>query len=284
MPYDWEETPPHLGQTVAEIVRVSEQAGYDSIWTIDHLFAPYPAEEWPAPEAYTMLSFVAAHSHRAKLGVMVSAVTFRHPALLVKQVTTLDVLTDGRAMLGIGAGWYDREHVGLGIPFPRFAERAERLEETLQIAHRMWGDDDQPFSGKHYQMERPLNVPQAVQRPHPPIMVGGSGERKTLPLVVKYADACNFFMCGPATVKEKLEALGELCVKFGRDFDSIERTVAIPMDVGENGSDANEVLDQLGEYRELGVQTVISWLTGVSCVKPLDIVGERILPVVSAWA
>jgi len=278
MTYDWLETPDDLGATFGSIARTAEQAGFDSLWTVDHLFAPYPSVDGPTHEAYTSLAYLAAHTSRVKLGVMVTDVMFRFPSVLVKQVTTLDVLTRGRAWLGIGAGWFDREHLGMGIPFPPARERLDRLEETILLARQMWSGCEAPFRGRYYQLEETLNSPPSISKPHPPIMIGGQGEQRTLRLVAQYADACNFFMSGPPTVEEKLEVLQRHCSEVGRDYDDIERTVAIPMEVERDGSGVDDTLELLAEYARLGVQTVMSWVANLQELWPLEIIGERIIP------
>ncbi len=281
IPAQWEELPAPLGPRLGEMVELAESAGFESLWTTDHLMATFPPFERPVPESYTMLSYMAAHSSQARLGVLVSAVTFRYPTLLVKQVTTLDVLTGGRAWLGIGAAWFEPEHEALGIPFPPLRERQERLEEALQIALQMWGDDEGPFEGKHYQLESTVNSPQAAARPRPPIVVGGNGAR-TLRLVAQYADACNFFMAGPATVSERLDVLREQCCEVGRPYDDLERTVGIPIDVGQGGADVSRVIDTLGEYADVGVQTVLAIVTEAERLWPLEIVGAKVIPAVAS--
>ena len=207
-------------------------------------------------EAYTTLGFIAAHTSRARLGTMVTGVTYRHPAILVKQVTALDVLSGGRAWMGIGAAWFEREHLGLGVPFPPLSERFERLEEAIQIALQMWSDDNGPYRGKHYQLAETLNSPQALTKPHPPILIGGSGEKKTLKLVARYADACNLFGDLP-TVRHKLDVLRRHCEAEGRNYDDIEKTVLISFDLGPDGSAAGQLVQRLGAFAEAGVQTVI---------------------------
>jgi F420-dependent oxidoreductase-like protein len=162
-------------------------------------------------EAYTALGYIAGHTSRVRLGALVTGVTYRHPGILVKQVTTLDVLSGGRANLGIGAAWFDREHLGLGVPFPPLKERFQRLEEALQIAHQMFSGEKAAYSGKHYQLAETLNVPAALSRPHPPILIGGAGEKKTLRLVAKYADATNVFGASPDIVRHKFAVLREHC-------------------------------------------------------------------------
>src|SRR5256886_9405046 len=192
--FPWSNGQENLGDTFGLIAQRAERAGFYSMWVMDHFFQIRnvgPAEN-EMLESYSALAFAAGRTNRIKLGTMVTGVTYRHPGILVKTVTTLDVLSHGRAYLGIGAAWNEEEHRGLGVPFPPLAERFERLEETLQIAHQMWSGNDKPYEGKYYHLARPLNSPQAVQKPHPPILIGGTGERKTLRLVAQYAAACNF--------------------------------------------------------------------------------------------
>jgi alkanesulfonate monooxygenase len=210
---------------------------------------------------------------------MVTGVTYRHPGILIKQVTTLDVLSGGRAWLGIGAAWYEREHQGLGVTFPPLKERFERLEDALQVAHQMWGDDNGPFEGKHYHLAETMNVPQAIQKPHPRILIGGSGEKKTLRLVAKYADACNIFgQAGAGWVKQKLDVLRAHCEREGRDYNDIEKTVLFVSNPGPNGENASQILDQLAQFSEAGAQTVIGALIGVEDIKPLEAMGRDVIP------
>src|SRR5258706_4503492 len=225
--FTWPNHQGSLGETFGLIAQRAERAGLFSLWVMDHFFqisGVGPAEH-EMLEGYSALAFAAARTNRIKLGTMVTGVTYRYPGLLVKTITTLDVLSGGRAYLGIGAAWNEGEHRGLGVPFPPLAERFERLEETLQIAHQMWIGDEKPYQGKHYQLARPLNSPQAVQKPHPPILIGGGGERKTLRLVAQYADACNLFArMGNDILKDKLEILKRHCEAVGRPYEQIEKT------------------------------------------------------------
>src|SRR5258708_22202799 len=193
--FRWPGGPPQIPATLASIARAADEAGFVSIWLMDHFFqiGSVGKAEDEMVEAYTTLGFLAAHTKRARLGTLVTGVHHRHPGLLIKQVTTLDVLSEGRACLGIGAGWYERESRGLGIPFPSLNERFERLEETLRIAHHMWRGDTAPFYGKHYQLAEPINSPQALTRPHPPILIGGGGGRRTPRPRARHAGACNPF-------------------------------------------------------------------------------------------
>jgi F420-dependent oxidoreductase-like protein len=223
-----------IGKEFAALAREADQAGLDTLWVMDHFFQIPGVGDVTEPmlEGYSALSFAAGHTERIKLGTLVTGVTYRKPGVLVKTVTTLDVLSGGRAWLGIGAGWYEREHEGLGVTFPPTSERFERLEETLQIANQMWSDNDGPFTGKHYQLAETLCRPQPVGHPRPPILIGGGGEQKTLRLVARYADACNLFAApgeeGLNTLRHKLDVLRQHCEREGRDYNSIEKTVLGP--------------------------------------------------------
>jgi F420-dependent oxidoreductase-like protein len=275
--FTWEGAPA-LGPRLAEVARRAEEAGVDRISVMDHVWqighiGP-PGHEML--EAYTTLGFLAGQTERVKLLTVVTAVVYREPGLLAKEVTTLDVLSGGRAMLGIGAAWNEEEARGLGLFFPPLAERFERLEEALQICQQMWSDDDGPFEGKYYQLARTLNSPQALSRPHPPILIGGSGERKTLRLVAQYADACNLF--DTPEVARKLEVLHEHCEAVGRDYDTIEKTVQVRYDLGENGERVEQVIEHLQELSELGFTVAHGTVLGAGTLRPLDYVAERVIP------
>ena len=231
-------------------------------------------------EAYTTLGYLAGCTSRAKLVTLVTGAVYRHPGILAKIVTTLDVLSGGRAWLGIGAAWNDEESRGLGIPFPPVAERFERLEETLQICLQMWSGDESPYQGKHYQLERPLNYPKALSAPHPPILIGGSGEKKTLRFVAKYAQACNLFP-GPDLAR-KLDVLRAHCEAEGRDYDEIEKTCYFIFDVGAKGEKAGQVVDQLGNLAGMGFGAAIGAVADVWAVTPLEIIGSEVIPAVAA--
>jgi alkanesulfonate monooxygenase len=232
-------------------------------------------------EAYTTLGYLAAVTDRAELLAWVTAAVYREPGLLAKQVTTLDVLSRGRAWLGIGAAWNEWESRGLGLSFPPTAERFERLEETLQICLQMWSDSEEPYTGKHYQLERTLNSPQSVQRPHPPILIGGGGERKTLRLVAQYADACNLF--DSPELPHKLEVLRAHCETLGRDYDDIEKTVMSRVDPGPDGENVDEVLVRLQKLAGMGVTHVHSLGLDGSRLDWLEIIGERIIPEIARF-
>ncbi|MES9603773.1 TIGR03560 family F420-dependent LLM class oxidoreductase [Actinomadura sp. NPDC000929] len=246
--------PEQIGPTFGRVAREADQGGLHSLWVMDHFFqiGAVGRPEEPMLEGYSALAYAAALTERITLGTMVTGVTYRHPGVLVKTVTTLDVLSGGRAWLGVGAAWNDEESRGLGIPFPPTAERFERLEETLRIAHRMWDGDESPFEGEHYRLERPLNSPPALRRPHPPILVGGGGEKKTLRFVAKYADACNLF--DGDELPRKLEVLKEHCEREGRDYAEIEKT-SLTFFTGTPSVGA--AVDTVGRLAERGVDQVI---------------------------
>jgi F420-dependent oxidoreductase-like protein len=273
--------PARLGADLAAIARAADDAGFDFIAVMDHFFqiGLIGPPEREMLEAYTTLGYLAACTSRIKLLTLVTGTVYRYPGILAKTVTTLDVLSGGRAWLGIGAAWNDEESRGLGIPFPPVAERFERLEETLQICLQMWRGDETPYVGRHYQLERPINSPQALSRPHPPIMIGGGGERKTLRLVAKYADACNLFP-GPELAR-KLDVLRAHCDAEGRDYDEITKTVYFSYDVGAKGEKAAQVVDQLGQFASMGFQAAIGAVANVWQITPLEIIGSEVIPAVA---
>ena len=281
--FTWDGGPPALGSRLGEIARRAEDAGVDRIsvmdhvWQIGHLGPP----EHEMLEAYTALGFLAACTSRVKLLTVVTAVVYREPGLLAKAVTTLDVLSGGRAMLGIGAAWNEDEARGLGLFFPPLAERYERLEEALRICQQMWSDDDGPFEGKHYHLARTLNSPQALSRPHPPILIGGQGERKTLLLVARYADACNLF--DTLELAHKLDVLRGHCAAEGRDYAAIEKTVQVRYDLGENGERVEQTVEHLHELSELGFTVAHGTLAGVGTLRPLELMAERVIPAIEKF-
>ncbi len=250
-----------IGPTLARVGQAVDEAGIENLSVMDHYFQMEMAggPEKPMLEGYTTLGFLAAHTTTAELQLLVTGVTYRHPGLLAKIVTTLDVLSGGRAMLGIGAAWYDREHEGLGVPFPPVAERFERLEETLQIVLQMWSDDDGPYAGTHYSLAETINVPQAISQPHPPIMIGGSGEKKTLRLVAQYADACNLFadpQAGPDAVRAKLDVLRGHCDELGTDYSRIRKTILWTAPVGTDPAGGREFVEQMRGFADAGIEEV----------------------------
>ena len=276
---------PAIGPAIADVARRADSAGFGSVWVTDHLFQ----SEWPGSgrsatdpmlEAYSTLAFIAAATERIGLGAMVTPVTFRQPGLLAKTVTTLDVLSGGRATLGIGAGWDEREHVGLGVPFPPLAERFERLEETLRIVRQMWSDDDGPFEGMHYQLAETIGEPRPISRPHPPIVVGGGGEKKTLRLVAQYADACNLYPT--LELPHKLDVLRRHCAHMGRNYDEIERTVQLWGNVATDGAEGSQSPEQLlatlAELAGQGIDRAILIVPERAMAATVDLIGERVLP------
>jgi F420-dependent oxidoreductase-like protein len=281
--FTWDGGPPELGPRLGEVARRADEAGVDRISVMDHLWqiGHRGPPELEMLEAYTALGFLAACTERAKLLTVVTAVVYREPGLLAKAVTTLDVLSGGRAMLGIGAAWNEDEARGLGLFFPPLAERYERLEEALQICLQMWSGDEGPFDGKHYHLARTLNSPQSLSRPHPPILIGGSGERKTLPLVARYADACNLF--DSPEVAHKLDVLREHCAAAGRDYAEIEKTVQVRFDLGENGELAGQTIEHLHELSELGFTVAHGSLARVGTLRTLEVMAEQVIPAIEKF-
>jgi F420-dependent oxidoreductase-like protein len=273
--------PSQLGADLATVARTADDAGFDFIAVMDHFFqiGVIGPPELPMLEAYTTLGYLAACTSRASLITLVTGTVYRHPGILAKIITTLDVLSGGRAWLGIGAAWNADEAAGLGVPFPPVAERFERLEETLQICLQMWSGDESPYRGTHYELDRPLNYPQPLSRPHPPILIGGGGERKTLRLVARYAQACNLFS-GPDLAR-KLDVLRAHCDAQGRVYDEISKTCYYLFDTGPKGERAAEIIDQLGGLAELGFDAVIGGVANVWDVTPLEVIGSEVIPAVA---
>jgi F420-dependent oxidoreductase-like protein len=279
--FTWPDGPQRLGDNLATVARAADEAGFDRLsvmdhmWQIGHLGPP----DHEMLEAYTTLGFLAGHTSRIKLLTLVTGVVYRSPGLLAKMVTTLDVLSGGRAMLGIGAAWNEEEALGLGLFFPPIAERFEHLEDALKICLQMWSGDEAPFAGQHAHLQRTLNSPQALSHPHPPILIGGSGERKTLRLVARYAQACNLFP-GP-DLDHKLDVLREHCEREGRDYDDIEKTVLFNFDVGAHGERAADVIEQLQGFAQRGFQVAHGGVKDVWRIEPLEIIGREVLPAIA---
>jgi F420-dependent oxidoreductase-like protein len=267
--------PERLGKELARVARTADEAGFEYIAVMDHFFqigAVGPTEK-EMLEGYTTLGYLAACTSRAALVTLVTGTIYREPGILAKIVTTLDVLSGGRAWLGIGAAWNEEESRGLGIPFPPVAERFERLEETLQICLQMWHGDEKPYQGRYYQLERPLNSPQSLSRPHPPIMIGGGGEKKTLRLVARYADACNLF--AGRDEARKLDILRQHCQAVGRDYDTIYKTAYYFFDPSRG---TQRIIDELGALAELGFDAAIGAVANVWDVTPLEVIGSDVIP------
>jgi len=277
--FTWPGAAAQLRPTLQRIAQTAEAAGFDRLSVMDHVWqiGVIGPPEHEMLEAYTTLGFVAACTERIDLLTLVTGVTYRDPGLLAKIVTTLDVLSGGRAWLGIGAAWNFDEARGLGLFFPPTAERFERLEETLQICLQMWSGNDAPYDGAHYKLARTLNQPPALRVPHPPILIGGSGERKTLRLVAKYAQACNLFQS--PDLEHKLDVLREHCDREGRDYDEIQKTVLFNYDVGASGENVNQIFDQLGALAAMGFEVAHGSVRNVSRIEPIEVIGREIVPV-----
>jgi len=270
--------PTGLADDLTRIAVAAEESGFARVSVMDHVFqiGPVGPIENDMLEAYTTLGYLAARTERVELLAWVTAVSYRDPGLLAKMVTTLDVLSKGRAMLGIGAAWNEEESRGLGLFFPSTKERFERLEETLQICLQMWSDEEGPYTGTHYRLERTMNVPQSLRRPHPPILIGGAGEKKTLRMVAQYADACNLFD-GPE-LPHKLDVLRRHCDDLGRDYAEIEKTV-----MGRGyGDDPKDLVAHLEELAELGIQEYHGLMPNVAEIDPIRRVGAEVVPAVAA--
>src|ERR1700683_500843 len=281
--FTWRGGPAELRERRGELAWHAEQAGIDRIsvmdhvWQIGHLGPP----EHEMLEAYTTLGFLSAVTERVKLLTVVTAVVYREPGLLAKAVTTLDVLSGGRAMVGIGAAWNEDESRGLGLFFPPLAERCERLEEALQICLQMWSGSEAPFDGKHYQLARTLNSPQSLTRPPPPLMIRGRGGQKTLLLVARYAGACN--ISGSPDLARKLDVLREHCAAEGRDYAEIEKTAQIRFDLGERGERVEQTIEHLHQLAELGIQVAHGTLVDVGSPHALDLMAARVIPAVDKF-
>ncbi len=269
--------PETLASALAATARAAEEGGCATFTVMDHWFQmeQLATSEDPMLEGYTTLGYLAGLTERMRLGLLVTGVTYRHPGLLAKTVTTLDVLSEGRAQLGIGAAWYEREHHGLGVPFPPLTERFERLEEALQICLQMWSPDDGPFEGRYYQLAETICSPRPVQRPRPPILIGGSGEQQTLRLVARYADACNLFAPDPAVVAHKLGVLDRHCEAESRDPAAIERTIIFGADPL---IDIDSFLATMEQYASLGIAQVWVSPAGTDPAGWVSEVTERVLP------
>lgn len=288
--FTYPEGPRELGDKLAEIARTADDAGFSSLWVMDHFFqigsrdrsmGLGPAED-EMLEGYSTLSYLAGVTKKVTLGTMVTGVVYRHPGILVKTVTTLDVLSGGRAYLGIGAAWNEREARGLGVPFPSTRERFEQLEETLEIAKQMWSDNNGAYAGKYFQLAETLCSPQPISKPHPPILIGGSGEKQTLRLVAKYADACNLFASlGVETVRTKLDILKQHCEKVGRDYSEIEKTTLRTVHLAPDKMTARDVIEECRALAGIGIQHAIFNMPNVHEIKPLEVFGREIIPVLA---
>ena len=278
----WQGGAARLGPLLGEVVEAAESAGFDAISVADHVWL-HPIVGGPLQnhvEAYTTLGYIAAHTHRVRLLALATAAPYRPAGLLAKIVTTLDVLSGGRTMLGIGSGDYPEEAAGLGLPFPEAArDRFDLLEETIQACLEMWDGErgsQRAFEGKHVRLGRALNLPQSLSRPHPPLLIAGSGERRTLPLVARYGDACN--IRPSPEIPRQLDLLRRLCEEEGRDYKAIEKTAPFAFDVGEKGDKTGDVIDQLRWLAGMGIETVFGWVVGVDLISPIEVMGNQVIP------
>jgi F420-dependent oxidoreductase-like protein len=279
--FTWPGGPEQVAPVFARIGQAAEEAGFESLWVMDHFFQieMIGKPDEPMLEGYSALAFLAPVTKRVRLGTLVTGVIYRHPGILVKTVTTLDVLSGGRVYFGIGAGWHERESAGLGVPFPSRKERFERLEETIQIALQMWSGKVGAYHGKHYRLAETLNSPQPISKPRPPILIGGAGEKKTLRLVAKYADACNLYAFpGPDVVRAKLEVLRSHCRDLGRPYEEIERTALGALDLGHAGMTARQAIDYCRSMADAGIQHLIVSLTRAHDVRPIEMMGKEVIP------
>ena len=279
--FTWPGGTKSLASDLSRVATAAEDNGFaklsvmDHMWQIGHIGPP----EHEMLEAYATLGYLAGCTTKVKLLAWVSAVVYREPGLLAKAATTVDVLSGGRGYLGIGAAWFEDEANGLGLDFPSTSERFERLEEALQICLQMWSDDDGPYKGKHYQLDRTLNSPQPLTQPHPPILIGGAGEKKTLRLVAQYANACNLF--ATPELPHKLDVLRAHCDAVGRDYDDIEKTVMGPLDPGADGSNVDKLLEQMKWAADLGVTHFHGSVPDVASITPLEVLGSLVIPLVA---
>ncbi len=284
--FKWPGGPAKIGEKLTQIAKTADEVGFASIWVMDHYFQIEmigPPED-PMLEGYSALNYIAGVTERARLGTMVTGVVYRQPAFLVKSVSTLDLLSGGRAYMGIGAAWFEREAVGLGFPFPPLKERFERLEETLQIAKLMWSDEVKPYNGKHYHLAEPLNSPQPLTRPYPPILIGGGGEKKTLRLVAQYGDACNLFaFMEQKEVARKLDVLKQHCEDVGRPYDEIERTALGQITLGPGEMSVSDVIETCRGLAGIGIQHFIFSMPNDYEIRPIEQIGREVIPEVSQF-
>ncbi len=278
--FDVDGGPAAIGPMLARIGEAAERAGVANLSVMDHYLQIMGDPAGPMLEGYTTLGFLAAHTRTVELQLLVTGVTYRHPGLLAKIVSTLDVLSGGRAVLGIGAAWFEREHTALGVPFPPIAERFERLEETLQIVRQMWSDNNGPYAGRHYRLAETLNSPQPLSQPHPPIMIGGGGETKTLRLVARYADACNLF-AGPGSGQEqvaaKLDVLARHCEREGTDYSRIRKTILWTGPLEPTAAGVAAFAEQMRQYADIGIEEVHVMPFTPDPVALVDGLGEHVV-------
>jgi F420-dependent oxidoreductase-like protein len=299
--FNWPGSPENTADTLKEIAKATDTSGISSLWAMDHFYQVRqgfgPAED-PMLEGYTTLSYLAAHTKNVKLGLMVTSAFYRNPGLLIKTMTTLDVLSKGRAILGIGAGWDRLESAAMGIPFPEsLNERMGRLEETLRIAKHLWSGETSTFEGRFYRLEEPILSPMPLSKPHPPILIGGEGEKKTLRFVAKYGDACNLGMGVPLdgfsdslrnryrsrkeVLTRKLGILRRHCEIVGRDYEEIEKTTLGTIKIASEAMDVREVVELCKGLAEIGINQAIFNMPNAHQITPIEILGDDVIPEVA---
>lgn len=284
--FTWPGGQAQLGSKLAEIAQTADQGGFYSVWVMDHFFQIQvvgPVEN-EMLEGYSALSYLAGLTKNVKLGTMVTGVVYRYPGILVKTATTLDVLSGGRAYLGIGAAWNEREALGLGVPFPPVKERFEQLEETLQIAKQMWSGEVKAYNGQHFQLAETLCSPKPLSKPHPPILIGGVGEKKTPRLIAKYGNACNLFArVGAEVIQTRFDTIKRFCDEFGRDYNEIERTSLDTVVIAPGQMSAADVIARCKEIADMGFQHAIFNMPNVHDIKPLEVFAKEIIPAVAGF-
>jgi len=276
--HNWPGGPERMGVHLARIGERAEAAGFHSLWVWDH-FIQLRRWQDPLMEGWLMLAFLAAATNTIRLGTLVTGVTYRHPAILVKQASTLDVLSGGRSYFGVGAAWNEREHKAFGVRYPPIAERFEMLEDLLQVAKRVWSGETGPFDGKHVQLTEQMDNPPPVQRPHPPILIGGGGERKTLRMVAQYGDATHQTTSDPQTMRHKMSVLREHCERLGRDYEEIERFCGLDVSApGRRGelAEPDLLIERIGALEEAGAQGVLFVLPSLADSDSIERFGEVI--------
>jgi F420-dependent oxidoreductase-like protein len=306
--FDWAGSPRNIGKKLTEIAQKADEVGFESIWVMDHVFqlgtqfgTIHGPETAVMLEGNSVIAYLAALTKKIKLGVQVTCNFFRNPALLIKILTTIDVLSEGRSYLGIGAGWFEREARGYGYKFPSLKERFERLEETLQIAKHMWSGNTNVFEGKFLTLTEPINVPHPLSKPHPPILIGGAGEKRTLRLVAKYGDACNIVL--GTTLQEagvlarenitwdhqverlmhKYNVLKQHCDDIGRSYEEIEKTATTYIKLAPDAMNSSEIIQICKKLADVGCQHLIFNMPNVDDITPLEIMGREVIKEVKGF-
>lgn len=285
--FTWPSGAAGIAEKLAEIARTADDGDFSSLWVMDHFFqlgGDFGEPESEMLEAYSTLTYLAGLTKNVTLGTLVTGVIYRYPGILAKTVTTLDVLSGGRAYLGIGAAWYEREAHAFGVPFPPISQRFEQLEEALQIVHQMWSEETGPYNGTHYTLAETINNPQPLSKPHPPIMIGGMGENKTFRLVAQYGDACNLFAyVGLETLQKKLDILKERCDEAKRDYSKIEKTTLETVHIASGQMSAADVIEKCRGLAAIGVQHAIFNMPNVQEITPLEVFAKEIIPAVAGF-